>query len=134
MRHVINFDPVIIFSVNTPLDKPAELLYVQASLNGMVPVKQVQGCYKDQLEVSYVAAITGKSISKAAQLLKVWELAKKNNQESILFVDEGRNAMLKYLESGDYDMLGKLERVSPKEAMDYNDAWTRDGSTFYVCK
>lgn len=125
----------IIFAVNTVLDKDAELMYVQLKLEQKVPVKQVQGCYKNELEVAYVALIDGISAKKYEQVVLVWDLCKLTNQESILLINNDDTAWLKYI-SGDYEMekLGKFVTTSPADAMDNHDAWTRDGSTFWVCK
>ena len=115
----------VIFAVNTNKTPSEELAYVQEYLP--CGIKQVQGCYDATLENAYVA-----NTSNTFHLDEIEQLARLHGQESILFVDTDKIATLYYVETGVYETLGTFKSVSPAEAMDKHDAWTRDGSTFWI--
>ena len=97
--------PVVIFALNTPND---ELRLRKAGLKAN-NYKRLQGMYKGIAENSYIVDM--------AHIDLVIDLAIDHKQESIMVLDEDRNAKLVYLADMREESLGQLIAVSEKEAM-----------------
>lgn len=67
------------------------------------------------------------------KMYKTLDLAARYSQESVLLVDWKRESYLVYLNSEDVVPLGKLEAVSPNEALEA-DAWTYANNTYYMAR
>lgn len=110
----------IIFSldtrdIKTSLEDGAAILRVNH-----IPFKRVIGTYKNTQEVSYLVPSVYQD--------QVLRLAKEMDQESILEVDGNKNAVLRYIEDGRVERLGRFTKVSEDEALNL-DSWTRDIQT-----
>ena len=132
MRNNSSLKPFIMFALNSGLCKTAELELVKFALQ--VPVKQVQGCYLNEIEDAYVVPFEPGNVYENGKLMEsVTKLARQYNQESILLSDQERNSFLYFIEIDSWKPIGVFTRVSPSEAMD-GEAWTRDGNQFWTCK
>lgn len=116
--------PVVIFALNTMHSKESEKELVETMLGRSV--KQVEGSYKGEREVSYVV-----SVENDREYQKILKVAKLYKQESILYVNSDRYCTLVFLNISSTQDIGKMRAVSPAYAME-QEAWTRDGSQFYV--
>jgi hypothetical protein len=118
MRPILR--PFLVFALNTDLDSYEKNILHDA---GIMPnqYKQLQGMYKGQGEGSYLVDIDF--------LDTVLRLAKEYNQESILIVDEIRDASLYYIETGSTIRLGKFQQVKDTKGL---DAFTIDLSSGLV--
>ena len=96
--------PMVIFALNTVND---ELRLRQAGLKAN-NYKRLQGMYKGIAEDSYIVDM--------AHIDLVIDLAIEHKQESILLLDEDRNAKLVYLADMSEESLGQLVEVSASEA------------------
>ena len=114
-----------IFSVNSPLNKKYEKQFVSMVFPG---AKQVQGCYNNEMEWSYIIE-AHEGIRE-----KLYDFLGSFNQESVMFVDEKRVASLYYVKLEASVEIGQFQITSPADAMDNHEGWTRDGSTFWVVK
>jgi len=94
-----------------------------------IPFKIVRGQYKQREEDSFYCQF--RNDSDKADILSI---AKKFNQESILFVDERRRATLYYLKNSNKLGLGTFKQVSKFEAIQH-DAYTYDiiNNGYYIC-
>ena len=108
--------PFYIFALNTNDAKEPHIL-LDKGLNTK-QFKTLQGSYKGQVETSYLVDADFQGI--------VWDLAREYNQESILYVDENRNAYLEYLADGRIEKLGKFQAITNVKNL---DAYTVDLST-----
>ena len=115
-----------IFSINSLMNKEEELKLVRNALP--CGVKQVQGCWNDLLEVSYVA-----HTSSLEAIDKIAEFCGDHGQEAILTIDSDMTAIVYYLDTGVANIIGKFTASNPAEAME-GGAWTRDGSQFFIVK
>ena len=97
--------PMVIFALNTPDD---ELRLHQAGLKAN-NYKRLQDMYKGIAENSYIVDM--------AHIDLVIDLAIDHKQESILLLDEDRNAKLVYLADMSEESLGQLVAVSETEAL-----------------
>jgi hypothetical protein len=90
----------------------------------MSPVGLCVGCYKGQLERSYM--ILAKDFHHVADWIK--------GQESILRVpgDTRQPCVLEYLDTGERVSVGQMRKVSAQEALG-QDAWTYFEGNYYVC-
>lgn len=119
--------PVAIISVNSDSEFPqGEHSFVNRMLG--CKTKQVRGVYAGEEELSYVVPLD------KCPLPKVIELAEIRNQESILLLDEYRNAELLFLEDYERVKLGKWSKVPRAVALN-SPAYTADLSTgsYYIC-
>jgi len=95
-------------------------------------VRAMLGCYKGQKENRYLITYveTSDGSMRAEEWIKL--LAKSFNQESVLFIDDNRTAMLHRTKEDIYVALGKWQKNT--EALP--DCWTQDKQTkvYYVCK
>ena len=79
--------------------------------------KHMVGCYKGQREASFL-------VEYDTQLPLLLDWAKRFNQESVLLLDEDRNARLSYISNSRKDMnIGKLKPVSKQEVLKL-EAWS----------
>lgn len=110
----VNIKPVIIFALNkaTRLDDLKECW--SEGLKNIVPLL---GVYNNVSENSYLVEDTEKNFKA------VYTLAKRYNQESILTLDQDRNAVLEYLDSNLKKPIGKLRAITRDEALTLN-AWS----------
>jgi hypothetical protein len=92
-----------------------------------IAFKVVKGCYKGQVENSYVVSSKHET--------KILELAADYNQESILQVDAVKNSSLRFLRDGSIERLGKFVKVEKEEALEL-DNYTYDfhTSSYFVVK
>lgn len=120
----IENNPSVIFALNT--ERADEREYAEKLLNK--PLKPVTGCYKGTQEKAYVV-----EIEKGSDFNRVCDLCRWHKQESVLFINTDRSASLYFLNISTSQDLGNFVPVSPGEAIK-SDAWTLDGSQFYICK
>lgn len=95
---------MVIFALNSPND---ELRLRQAGLKAN-NYKRLQGMYKGIAEDSYIIDM--------AHIDLIIDLAIEHKQESIMVLDEDRNAKLVYLANMSEESLGQLVEVSASEA------------------
>ena len=116
-----NYTPVVIFALNL-IEPSQERLLLEAKDIKYIPCL---GSYRGQQENSYV--INYKYFDKIAPLLYSC------NQESVMILDNQRNASLVYLKDKKVEYLGRWFEVSEKMAK-AEDAWTQDLNTnrFYI--
>jgi len=95
-----------------------------------IPFKWVKGFYQGFNEDSFLCVPRGPS-----DVIEIWKLAKINNQESVLHLDQDRNATLAFLNGGENLPLGKFRPCSALRAAEC-DAWTFDPetNTFFICE
>lgn len=92
--------------------------------------KDLIGCYKgireDSIYIEY---------KSARELCTIIKLAVDNKQESILEINEHREASLYFLSTAEKKHLGTFVQVPKYEAID-QDAWTYDieNDAYYICK
>lgn len=108
--------PVFIFALNTELEREHYILHK----NGLESnhYKQVLGSYKGVQEKSYVVDEDFENV--------VFKLAKEHNQESVLFLDEVRDAYLVFIKDGRQVKIGKWQAVQDVKGL---DAYTIDQTT-----
>lgn len=113
--------PMIIFALNASNDT----LVLEAAGFTSKTYKELDGSYKGQTEKSYIV--------DAEHLETVMQLARMHNQESILLLDQDRNASLYYIKSGLNTPIGRLVPTSEAVALS-KDAWSYrpDLNTFYI--
>ncbi len=122
MREILS--PAVILALNT-----GELSDERATLRALgFEFKPVTGVYKTVTEDSYVVLL-----KQTDDLKKLMDLAAQHEQESILFLDERRNAKLVYLKDNSTEPLGRFTKVSEVEAKQH-DNYTKDDNSYYVCK
>lgn len=113
--------PMIIFALNSPND---HAVLEAAGITGTM-FKELKGSYKGQTEASYIV--------DASLLDNVLGLAKAHRQESILILDQDRNASLYYVKSGLNTPIGRLVPASEAVALS-KEAWSYrpDLNTYYI--
>jgi hypothetical protein len=118
----------IILEINGPT---IEYDIERLSLWGLKPTVQLLGSYKGKKNPSYLIEIESKQ-----ELRRVLDCAKEANQESVLFLDQDRNATLMFIDMfvGDIE-LGRLVAVSEEEAKK-EENWTFNPVTgvYYITK
>lgn len=130
------FNPLVVLELNreTELDDLAMLR--AAGLRARV-VKHVVGSYKGQTSPSYIIDVGGRGEhygwTDDAALEQVMRLAAQAGQESVLFLNNKREAKLIYCDDFKSTNLGQFVAVSRDEALK-QDGWTLDGNQFYICK
>jgi len=122
----------IIFAIDSPTDTYRVMQFAkhcatQKALGRMGKVQHLVGCYKGQLECSYmVRAIDWHHVKQFCL-----------NQESILRVpgDVRQPCVLEYLSTGERVSVGPMAQVEPLKALQC-DAWTYDleKGKYYVCQ
>ena len=125
MRNV-NLKPFVIFAINSDMDSRAEQDLIGAFLGKSV--KKLTGCYNGKTEHSYLVVLDNEE-----DLILVRDLAAIYNQESILYVDNEREAKLHYLSQPSQKRLGRWSNVSAPVAIS-SDCYTFDPATgrYYV--
>jgi len=118
--------PMMILALNLK-NKEIE---TDALLDAGLVFKDLTGSYKGVQERSYLVLTHTDTAFNAAL-----KLAQKTEQESVLILDEDRNAKLMYLNDMHQIEIGKLTPVSQDEALK-QDAWTfsHDLNQYYICK
>ena len=95
------------------------------------PIKEVEGVYKGTVEKSILVVLNQRWL--AVELATFKNYAAIFNQESILFVDEERNASLIFpYNKENSEKLGKFIAVSKGIAIQMSN-YTFDGKDHYVC-
>jgi hypothetical protein len=107
--------PFYIFALNTNNDKESHVLLNEGLTN--TQFKTLQGMYKGEKETSYLVDADFENVAV--------KLAEEYNQESILYVDETRDAFLLF-KSGERQKLGKWQEIKNIAGL---DAYTIDIST-----
>lgn len=121
------YTPIIILAANLPT--PAEDKQAISKLVGKAYDKPaLVGSYKGVTEDSYIVDCHLISIDKACH----WGL--EHNQETILFLDNQRNAFLVDCKTAKPKPIGEFVGVSKQQAM-AGDSWTYnpDTSQYYIC-
>jgi hypothetical protein len=117
--------PVIIFSVYKAglIDSENERNHENAKktlASWKIPYKELIGCYKKSQEKSFLV------FDNLQNMVNIYELVRLNNQESILLLDENRNAELVYIaDNPKREKLGKFKAVD-KETAEKKDNFTFD--------
>jgi len=93
-------------------------------------IKEVEGVYQGTVEKSILVILNQRWL--AVELATFKNYAAIFNQESILFVDEERNASLIFPQGGLSEKLGKFIAVSKGIAIQMSN-YTFDGKDHYVC-
>lgn len=119
----------IIFAIDNDMDAHTNAKFLRhvdtkRAMMYMHPVELCIGCYKGQLERSYM--ILAKDFHHVLDFIQ--------NQESIMRVpgDTRQGCVLEFLASGEVVPLGPMRRVKAHEAM-MHDAWTYYNGGYYVC-
>lgn len=116
-----------LFALNSLLKNEKEM--VEKYLN--VAVKQVTGCYKNEIEPSYLVVLPVDGSVDLVQLMSdIIDLCSRNGQESVKIVNSERDAVLSYMDDGRLEFLGKFQQSNPAEAIALGN-WTLDGSNFW---
>lgn len=123
--------PVYIIALNSGHSEDGELSIIHRALNlNREQIKPVIGCYKGELENSYVIPVNPVSLGS------VLALAREYNQESILSLDSTRNAYLIPAQTiNDEEYLGQFVSV-PAIVAKQQDSYTYDPSTdtYYIVR
>jgi hypothetical protein len=119
----------IIFAIDNDMDAHTNAKFLRhvdtkRAMMEMHPMELCIGCYKGQLERSYM--ILAKDFHHVLDFIQ--------NQESIMRVpgDTRQDCVLEFVESGETVPLGPMRRVSAAIAM-LHDAWTYHNGEYYVC-
>lgn len=113
--------PCVILAVNT-ITQSTDETFIEQGLTKR-PIKHLTGCYKGTTERSYLIPLT-----HGLLLADCTAFAKEHNQESILYLDNQRNAYLVYCDKDQSEYLGTFTAVSRDRATG-GDAWTYDPIT-----
>jgi len=124
--------PIIIFSVNESslsdsTNRDRHEAYALSFKSIGLQFKSLLGCYKGDCEESFLVIDTPENRAF------VTEIARRHNQQSILFADENRIAELLYLNINSRQPVGKLIPAAKAHALE-QDNWTFDPETeiFYT--
>jgi len=124
--------PFIIFSVNQTTENENEnrnnhKAYAFTFPTVGVAFKSLLGCYKGDCEESFLILDTPENRALAL------DIAKRHNQQSILFVNADRNAELFFLNINTRQPVGKFVSATNNHALQ-QDNWTFDPETeiFYT--
>jgi len=119
----------IIFAIDNDSDPHVNAKFLRhvdtkRAMMEMHPVELCVGCYKGQLERSYM--ILAKDFHHVLDYIK--------NQESIMRVpgDVRQDCVLEFVADGSVVPLGPMRRVDAHVAM-MHDAWTYHDGEYYVC-
>lgn len=125
MNHTIK-KPMMILALNLKNQE----IETDALINAGLAFKDLTGSYKGVKERSYLVLTHNNTAYQAAL-----NLARRCEQESVLLLDEERNAKLMYLNDMYQIDIGVLTPVSKDEALE-QDAWTYapDLNQYYICK
>lgn len=102
-----NLKPLVLLALNTGDGVARELRLIRDALcSDTHMVKVANGCYKGQRETSYLV-----QIETQCDYLKLMQLARDFNQESIMLVDNERQAQLMYCDNEAVEPLGRWKEV-----------------------
>ena len=125
----------IIFSVDNNFDDILLLEHkrenLEQELKQVFNYKLVEGCYKGKTEVSFYV-----EIETVQDFNLIENIAHYYKQESILFVNDDRQAYLVYLDDTSNPVyIGNFKQVSKSEALQH-DAYTYDykNNGYYICE
>lgn len=104
--------------------KNTDMLFKTLKMLGFNDVTYVEGCYKGQVEDSFMVKLDG-SINNG--FIKLVELGEQFDQESIMLVYNDNNAQIVYM-SGSIESIGKLQEVDSIEGL---NAYSRIDGKFY---
>jgi len=104
-------------------------LWLQLKRDGF-SIKEVEGVYQGTVEKSIIVILNQRWL--AVELATFKNYAAIFNQESILFVDEERNASLVFPKQVEAEKLGKFIAV-PKGIAIQMSNYTFDGQDHYIC-
>ena len=122
-----NLAPIVILALN--LDSEAqEQQAISTFLGASYKRIALDGCYKGEVERSYIIETTSKTLEE------ILAFSKQFNQESILYLDNQRLATLVY-DMDNMVKLGKFKGVSESHAKS-NDAYTysHEQDTYYIAE
>lgn len=114
---------VALFAINNSEKEQHVEAYMRAHSIGF---KKVKGSYKGNMEDSYVAIV-----DDDVKLDTIFSIAARFSQESILVVDELRQASFHDVLTGDVKTVGSFTAVTALEAQGL-DGWTLDGTQYYA--
>ena len=97
----------------------------------LIDILDESGRYWTEVEGSYKGDTEAAAMLSSTDIDQWLEVAKKFNQESILFVDNVGKAMLIYT-NGTSEPIGHWEAVPERVAFNH-DSWTKDGDQYYIC-
>ena len=126
-----NYEPIVILALNkdTISDDYIEI----AEVLDLYKIKRLKGKYTHDdgtgiIENSYIIPLLHVTVSDCIRL------ARDNKQESILYIDNQREAWLYYCNDGIWSHLGSFTRVSKDYALK-QDNYTLDNSSnnYYCC-
>jgi len=127
------FIPCIIFSVekstNNNFVNGTNKRITEASLSAMkISYEKVLGNYQGTEEMSYI-------VTDMTKLDVIIGIAREFDQESILLRNEDNDCKLYFLESKQYQPIGKLEAVTVTEALN-NDSYTYSPrlNQYFICR
>lgn len=104
-------------------------LWLQLKRDGF-SIKEVEGVYQGTVEKSIIVILNKRWLAVELATFKNYALI--FDQESILFVDEERNASLIFPQGGVSEKLGKFIAVTKGIATQMSN-YTFDGKDHYVC-
>lgn len=116
---------VILATADTRYTGPKEVAESLQAVHGG-NWRPVEGCYKGEREPSYLV-----TLDDSVTLAHCVAIASANHQESILLVDEQRQAHLHYIDSGKVEHLGAFVECQPAQA---GDAYTIADGRYYHCR
>jgi hypothetical protein len=99
--------------------------------NAGLKYQEVTGCYEGLIETSYLVVLSTEIHVAERKLDQVLKLARKYEQESILYCDSERTAYLLYCEGPQAPKLGVFQSVGP---MPLTDNWTFVNGSYYEVK
>lgn len=115
-----------VFSLNCELPEEEEFYLNEYGIKA----KELTGSYKGKVQTSYLVVIDNNKTFKT-----IVELAKKHNQESVLYINQEREASLIPIDcEKPQEYIGRWKKhYGP---IDNLDAWTYDPAeeNYYVCK
>jgi hypothetical protein len=137
MREIIKGREFVIISACKGIDKDTDIdntiLLEDDLIRRGLAYKLTEGCYKGILEESFYVEINR---TKDFGLIAALDLATKYKQESVLYVNDEREASLHYTEDFKrVDHLGTFTQVSETEAQLENSyTYDLENDGFYICK
>jgi hypothetical protein len=120
-----NLIPIVILALNLDSEE-LEQQAISTFLGSEYSRPSLVGCYKGEVERSYIIETTSKSLED------ILMFAKQYNQESILHLDNERSAVLVY-DMDNMVKLGRFKSASKAIALS-NDAYTysKETHTYYI--
>jgi hypothetical protein len=120
-----NLVPIVIMALNLDSEE-LEQQAISQFLGSEYHRPSLVGCYKGEVERSYIIETTSKSLEE------ITVFAKQYNQESILHLDNERSAVLVY-DMDNMVKLGRFKSASESHALK-QDAYTysQETNTYYI--